>query len=186
MHMIPSHTLPRLCRSAFACLRNLTIVSASSLIFAACSTGAAAPEEVAGPSSIVWVTDAYAGGQRVLDSTVVDSATGRWTVTRCGPVVATGPICRAADYRMTTGIVDTVFQRLLFQRVVRSDFVALLADYPQVGIVPPDLLVQQLNVTVNQRRQSIRWRSGSAAPVTVGSFTCLLQQSMGIPILCAN
>ena len=164
----------------------LLSIAAVSFVLAACAGSSAGPEVVAGPSRIVWVSEAFAGGQRVLDSTVVDSLSGRWTVTTCGPVSATAPICGASDTRRTTGTMDTAYRRLLFERALRSDFAAIRADYPQVGVVPPDLRVQALNVTVNQRMQSVRWRTASATPAAAESFTCLLQQAMGSLILCAN
>lgn len=174
--------------AAYAASSLLTVaaIAAGGFALASCSESSAAPDPAVGPSKIVWVTDAYAGGQRVLDSTVVDSLTGRWTVTRCGPVAATAPICQPADTRLTNGVVDTTYRRILFQRTRRADFVALRTEYPLIGVVPPDLLVQELKVTVNQRVQTVKWRSGSAPLVTVDSFVCLLQQAMGSLILCAN
>lgn len=183
--MIPTVILP-VQRHRSTSTAGYLLAIGTGLLLASCAGSSAGPEVAAGPSRIVWVADSYAGGQRVLDSTVVDSLSGRWTVTRCGPVAATAPICRPSDARTTTGTVDTTFRRLLFQRLGRSDFVALRADYAQVGVVPPDLFVQELNVTLNGRVQTVRWRTASAIPVAADSFTCLLQQSMGSLILCAN
>lgn len=171
---------------AASSLLTVAAIAAGGFALASCSESSAAPDPAAGPSKIVWVTDAYAGGQRVLDSTIVDSLTGRWTVRRCGPVAGTAPICQSADSRIASGVVDTAYRRILFQRAVTADFVALRTEYPLVGVVPPDLLVQELRVTVNQRLQTVKWRSGSAPPVAVDAFVCLLQQSMGSLILCAN
>ncbi len=184
--MVPMPMLRAVRQRPGPSFRNLSSIAAAGLALAACASSSAGPEVVAGPSRIVWVTDAYAGGQRVLDSTVVDSLSGRWTVTRCGPVAATGPICGAVDSRMTTGTMDTAYRLLLFERVLRSDFAALRADYPQVGVVPPELRVQALNVTLNQRRQTVRWGTASAIPPAAESCTCFLQQAMGSLILCAN
>jgi hypothetical protein len=63
------------------------------------------------------------------------------------------------------------WRRVLLQRSGRSDFVALRADYPQVGFVPPHLFVQELNITLNGRVQTVRWRTASAISVAAESFT---------------
>ncbi len=133
---------------------------------------------------IVYVTNAFAGGQRLLDSLEIDSASGRWSQSQCGPVSATGAMCDQGDFRTARGTVEPFLRLPLFERARRSDFHALRRDYPGSGTVPPDVVMHLLHIVQNGRRQTISWESGAALPPAVDSFLCRLQLARGALIIC--
>ena len=71
------------------------------------------------PGQVVYVTNSYAGGQRLVDSLVIDSASGRWSQSQCGPVSAVGTTCEPRDFRTVTGTMESFLRVPLFERARR-------------------------------------------------------------------
>ncbi len=138
------------------------------------------------PAHVVYVTHAFAGGQQMVDSLVVDSAGGRWRLRQCGPVSATGAVCGIGDFRTDTGTVSPLLRAPLFERARRPDFRLLRRDYARTGNRPPDALMHRLDIVQNGRRQTVVWETGAAVPEAAESFVCLLQQARGALVLCRD
>lgn len=138
------------------------------------------------PAQIVYVRDEYAGGSRVLDSLVVDSSSGTWRHTVCGPIPAVGMTCGPTTTRVDQGVITAAIRASLFERARRPDFRALRRDYPRTGVTPPDLAAYHLEIVQNDVRQTVRWESGVAIPDVVTALACRLEQARGWLGLCAD
>lgn len=139
------------------------------------------------PGQVVYVTNSYAGGQRLVDSLVIDSASGRWSQSQCGPVSAVGTTCELRDFRTVTGTMESFLRMPLFERARRSDFQSLQRDYRRGGgQVPPDAATYLLQVVQNGRRRTVSWESGATIPPAIQSFLCRLLAAQGALILCAE
>jgi hypothetical protein len=136
------------------------------------------------PAQVVYVTNSVAGGQRLIDSLTIDSASGTWSQSQCGPVSATTATC--SDFRTATGTMEAFMRDPLFERARRSDFAALQREYRRSGQLPPDLTTNVLRIVQGGRRRELMWESGVDLPSALQSFLCRLQQSRGALILCAE
>ena len=137
------------------------------------------------PGEIVYVTNSIAGGQRMLDSLHLDSASGRWSQSQCGPVRATSGVCDASSMRTDIRTVESFMRVPVFERARRFDFLAVRREYHRVGVVPPDVTTHVLHIVQNGRRRTISWESGAILPPAVEAFLCRLQQARGALILCS-
>jgi hypothetical protein len=138
------------------------------------------------PGQVVYVTTSFAGGQRLVDSLMIDSASGRWSQSQCGPVSATAAPCDEDSFQTVTGTMESFLRVPLFERARRSDFQSLQRDYRRGGVTPPDGMTHQLQVVQNGRRRTVSWESGATIPPTVETFLCWLQAARGALILCAE
>ena len=138
------------------------------------------------PGAIIRVTNEYAGGQRRFDSLRVDSATGIWRRTRCGPVSASVTNCGTSAVQRDSGEIIGIYRTSLFARARRAEFVALQAEYRRTGVTPPDGSTDLLEVIQNGRRKRVRWESGVDLPNPIGGFLCNLDAARGALILCAD
>ena len=138
------------------------------------------------PGQVVYVTNSYAGGQHVVDSLVIDSASGRWSQSQCGPLSAVGT-CAPGDFRTVTRTMESFLRVPLFDRARRSDFQSLKRDYRRAGgEVPPDAVTHILQIVQNGRRRTVSWESGATIPPAIQSFLCRLLAAQGALILCAE
>lgn len=144
----------------------------------------AAGDETDAPAQVTFVTTSIAGGQRVVDSLQIDSTSGNWSQSQCGPVSATSDTCR--DYRTSSGKMEAFLRDPLFDRSRKPDFAALSREYRRSGAVPPDAATSTLRIVANGRQREIRWESGAELPRALEAFLCRLQQSRGALILCAE
>ena len=138
------------------------------------------------PAQVVYVTNSVAGGQRMVDSLVIDSASGRWSESQCGPTSATAAPCEARDFRTVNRTMESFMRVPLFERARRSDFQALQRDYRRTGATPPDLTTHVLQIVQNGRRRTVTWESGATIPPAVSSFLCRLLAARGALIRCAD
>lgn len=169
--------------------RHTRLLGAALLACVSCST----PTEPANttvpttaPASLVRVVDQYAGGQWVFDSLHVDSASGIWRRTRCGPASATMPICGGSTEVRDSGVVIAEYRASLFARARQPAFLSLNDEYRRTGVTPPDGSIESLAVIQNGRRKTVRWESGAAVPNTVFALVCHLEVARGSLILCAE
>ena len=135
---------------------------------------------------IVYVTNAFAGGQRLLDSLQLDSASGRWSESQCGPVSATAGACDQSNLRTDIRTVESFLRVPVFERARRPDFTALRREYHRSGVVPPDVTAHLLHIVQNGKRRTISWETGATLPPAVDAFLCRLQQARGALILCSE
>ena len=152
----------------------------------ACDSASVAPVGVESdaPARVILVTTSVAGGQRLIDSLQIDSTSGNWSESQCGPVSATVGTCQ--DFRTTTGTMEAFLRDPLFDRIRRPDFAALRLEYRRSGAMPPDLSTSTLRIVANGRARDITWESGAELPGALQSFLRRLQQSRGALILCAE
>lgn len=134
------------------------------------------------PAQVVFVVTSVVGGHRLLDSLQIDSTSGRWSLSQCGPVNASHVTC--SDFRTDTGTMEPFLRAPLFERAGRPDFNALRREYRRNGQLPPDVATFVLNVVHNGRRHLVTWDSGAELPPALEAFLCRLQQSRGALILC--
>ena len=170
----------------------LSLLAGTSLGMLACTSSSVTGEDglsnAAGmPGQVVYVTNSLAGGQRVVDSLVIDSASGRWSQSQCGPISAVGTTCEPRDFRTVTGTMESFLRVPLFERARRPDFRSLQPDYRRSGgQVPPDGGTHFLEIVQNERRRTITWESGATIPPAIESFLCRLLAARGALILCAE
>ena len=168
------------------------ILRALSLVAVLACAQACGSDSVAGvgtdangkPAQVVLVTTSIAGGQRVVDSLHIDSTSGNWSESECGPVSATTATC--TDFRTATGKMEAFMRDPLFERARKSDFAALQREYRRSGHVPPDITTNVLRIVQGGRQRELMWESGVDLPPALQSFLCRLQQSRGALILCAE
>jgi hypothetical protein len=138
------------------------------------------------PGEIVYVTNSIAGGQRMLDSLHLDSATGRWSQSQCGPVSASSGVCDQSNTRTDIRTVELFMRVPVFERARRSDFRTLRREYHRTGSIPPDVTTNVLHIVQNGRRRTVSWESGATLPRPLTAFLCRLQQAQGALILCSE
>ena len=141
-------------------------------------------EPATSPAAIVRVTNQYVGDQRVFDSLRVDSASGIWHRTRCGPVSAALADCGSSTVMRDSGVVNGALRASLFARMRQPAFLALAAEYRRTGVTPADRAAERLDVIQNGRRKAIDWESGAEVPTPVTSIVCRLQAAQNPMILC--
>ena len=167
------------------------VVRALSLAAVCASVQACTSDSVTGsdrttdaPAQVVMVTTSIAGGQRVVDSLHIDSTSGRWSLSQCGPVSATAATCGA--FRTDSGRMEAFLRDPLFERARRPDFAALRREYRRTGQLPPDLTTSILRIVQGGRQREVTWEAGAELPPALSSFLCRLLQSRGALILCAE
>lgn len=168
--------------------RLLVFVAASTSLAcggASAITGDGLTEATGVPGHVLFVSIAYAGGQRTVDSLLVDSTSGRWRRSECGPTSASSA-CTVNEVRLDSGTVMASFTAPLFERARRSDFRAMRRNYPREGVVPPDVVTYTLHVVQNGIRQIVSWEGGATRPVAVDGFLCRLEQARGGFVLCSD
>ena len=138
------------------------------------------------PSQVVYVTNSVAGGQRVIDSLVIDSASGNWSQSQCGPRSATDALCAARDFVTVSGNMESYLRVPLFERARRTDFQMLRSEYRRTGVIPPDAVTHVLQIVQNGRRRTVTWESGATIPPAISSYLCALLVSRGWLISCAD
>jgi hypothetical protein len=136
------------------------------------------------PAQVVMVTTSIAGGQRLVDSLHIDSTSGKWSLSQCGPVSAMTAPC--SEFRTQGGTMEAFLRDPLFERARRPDFAALRREYRRTGQLPPDITTHILRIVQGGRQRELTWESGVELPPALSSFLCRLLQSRGALVLCAD
>ena len=126
------------------------------------------------PAQVVYVTHQFWEGQRFVDSTVIDSASGRWSFSTCGPRSATGASCGPRDFLTHTGTVQSFLLDSLFARARRADFEELQRYYRGIS----DVSITSLQIVQNGRRRAVMWEGAINLPPAVRSFQCRIMLSL--------
>lgn len=133
------------------------------------------------PARVLWVESGAAGGTPYRTETAIDSATGRYTVRRCGVAATLCPILRLE--REST--VLPAMLRDVFVATTRPAFRALRARYENpTGIVPPDGGGATLEIVRNGTRRTVSWSFDAPLPLALVEFQCLLRAARGDLLLC--
>ena len=150
----------------------LTVLALVATALAACSSASVFGVSLPGAAAEVrWHSQEAAGGQVYESLIFIDSATGRYAITRCqGPVTGT---CDRTEDRM--GDVPPAVLLQLFERSQSREFRELRAEYRFTGdFIPPDGGTTELTIVAGERRKTVIWSKHVSIPQILRDFNCLM------------